>query len=77
LAKACLTCNAYEELEKIQCPVFVIGGMQDKVTSGAASIEIAEKLGCKSYLYEELGHAAYEEAEDFNQRVYDFLMFER
>lgn len=77
MAKACLTCNAYEELEKIQCPVFVIGGMQDKVTSGAASIEIAEKLGCKSYLYEELGHAAYEEAEDFNQRVYDFLMFER
>lgn len=74
LAKACLTCNAYEELEKIQCPVFVIGGMKDKVTSGAASLEIAEKLGCVSYMYEDLGHAAYEEAKDFNQRVYDFLM---
>lgn len=31
LAKACLTCNAYEELDKIKCPVFVIGGQQDKV----------------------------------------------
>ncbi len=73
LAKACLTCNVYDELDKIQCPVFVIGGMQDKVTSGEASIEIAEKLGCKSFIYEDLGHAAYEEAKDFNQRVYDFF----
>ena len=73
LAKACLTCNAYEELDKIQCPVFVIGGKQDQVTGGEASMEIAEKLGCESYLYENLGHAAYEEAKDFNQRVYDFL----
>ncbi len=73
LAKACLTCNVYDELEKIQCPVFVIGGMQDKVVSGEASVEIAEKLGCKIHMYEELGHAAYEEAKDFNQRVYDFL----
>ena len=73
LAKACLTCNAYEELHKIKCPVFVIGGKQDKVVSGAASEEIAAKLGCKIYMYEELGHAAYEEASDFNKRVYDFL----
>lgn len=73
LAKACLTCNAYDELDKIQCPVFVIGGMQDKITGGEASIEIAEKLGCKSFIYEDLGHAAYEEAKDFNQRIYDFF----
>ena len=39
LAKACLTCNAYEELEKVQCPVFVIDGQQDKVVSGSASEE--------------------------------------
>ena len=74
LAKACLTCNAYDELDKIQCPVFVIGGMQDKITGGEASMEIAEKLGCKSFIYDDLGHAAYEEAKDFNQRVYDFFM---
>ncbi len=74
LAKACLTCNAYAELDKIQCPVFVIGGQQDKIVTGAASEEIARKLNCECYLYDALGHAAYEEAADFNQRVCDFLM---
>ena len=73
LSKACLTCQTYDELDKIKCPVFVIGGKQDKVTSAAASEEIAQKLGCKLYMYENLGHSAYEEAKDFNKRVYDFL----
>ncbi len=73
LAQACLTCNSYEELEKIKCPVFVIGGKRDKVLTGTASEEMAQKLNCQIYLYEELGHAAYEEAKDFNKRVYDFL----
>ena len=73
LAKACLTCNVYDSLEKIQCPVFVIGGKQDKVVSGEASEEIAEKIGCEIYMYEKLGHAAYEEAKDFNKRVFEFL----
>lgn len=73
LASACLTCDAYMELEQIRCPVFVIGGRQDKVVGGMAADEIAEKLGCKIHVYEELGHAAYEEAKDFNRRVYDFL----
>ena len=73
LAKACLTCEAYEELDKIKCPVLVIGGRQDKVVTGEASVEIAEKLGCELYMYEDLGHAAYEEAKDFNRRVYEFI----
>lgn len=73
LAKACLTCNTYEELEKIQCPVLVMGGGKDLVVTGEASIELAEKLGCQIHMYEDLGHAAYEEAADFNRRVFDFL----
>lgn len=73
LAKACLTCSAYDELEKIRCPVFVIGGRQDRIVTGAASEEIAGKLGCGIHMYEQLGHAAYEEAADFNRRVFDFL----
>lgn len=74
LARACLTCQTYNELEKITCPVFVIGGKQDKVVSGEASKEMAEMLGCECYLYENLGHAAYEEAKDFNDRVFEFLV---
>lgn len=73
LSKSCLTCNAYDELEKITCPVLVLGGKQDKVVGGAASEEIADKLGCEIYMYEDLGHAAYEEAKDFNERVCRFF----
>ena len=73
LAKACLTCSTYAELEKIQCPVLVLGGGKDQVVTGEASVELAEKLGCKLHIYEELGHAAYEEAANFNQRVYEFF----
>ena len=73
LAKSCLTCDTYDILDKIKCPTLVIGGKQDKVVSGVASEEIAEKLGCALHMYENLGHAAYEEAQGFNQMVYDFL----
>lgn len=74
LSRACLTCNTYEDLDRIKCPVLVLGGKQDQVVTGAASEEIAEKLGCKMHLYENMGHAVYEEAKDFNQIVYDFLI---
>ena len=73
LAESCLTCDTYEELSKIQCPTLVLGGKLDKVVTGKASEEIAEKLKCEIYMYEELGHAAYEEAKDFNKRIFVFL----
>lgn len=73
LAEACLTCDVYSELHKIACPVFVIGGKKDNVVTGAASEEIAEKLRCELYMYDSLGHSAYDEAPDFNKRIYQFL----
>lgn len=75
LAAACLTCDTTEQLPAIRCPVLVIGGKQDKLVTGEASEELAQTLGCGLYLYETLGHAAYEEAaKDFNRRVYDFFI---
>ena len=76
LARACLSCRTYDELEKIRCPVLVIGGGRDRVVSAEASREIAEKLHCACYMYDELSHEAYSEAKDFNRRVYDFLIAE-
>lgn len=76
LAEACLTFEVYEELQAITCPTLVLGGAKDLVVSGQASLELADKLGCPSYLYENLGHSAYSEAKDFNQRVFDFLQKE-
>jgi len=73
LARACLTCSAYDELDKIKCPVFVIGGEKDIVVGENACREIADKLNCKLHLYKDLGHAAYEEAVDFNKIIYEFL----
>ena len=73
LAKACLTCSTYDDLDKIKCPVLVLGGRKDKIVGETACEEIAQKLGCECHIYEDLGHAAYEEASDFNKRVYDFL----
>ena len=73
LAKACLTCDTYERLNEIKCPVLVLGGGKDKIVSGEASIEIAEKIGCEYYIYEDLSHEAYNEAKDFNKRIYDFF----
>lgn len=73
LAKACLTCDTYDSLERIKCPVLVLGAKEDKIVTGAASEEIAEKLNCEIYMYEKLGHSAYEEAPDFNDRIMAFL----
>ncbi len=74
LAKACLSCQTYDELGKIRCPVLVIGGGRDGVVSAEASDEIADRLGCPCHMYEDLSHEAYSEAKDFNRRVYDFLI---
>ena len=73
LAKAVLTVDTYDRLNEIKCPVLVLGGGQDKIASREASVEIAEKLGCEYYIYEDLGHEAYSESKDFNRRIYDFF----
>lgn len=73
LAKACVTCDTYNRLTEIKCPVFVIGGKQDKIVTGEASEEMAEKLSCEIFMYENLGHSAYEEAADFNDKIKMFL----
>lgn len=74
LQKACLTHNSYDELNKIKCPTFVIGGWKDKVVSGMASVEIAEKLHCDIHMSDELGHALDEEDPLYHQRVKEWLL---
>ena len=74
LASAILDFDCYDRLNEIKCPVLVLGGEQDRITFGEASVEIANKLNCEIHMYSEDGHAAYEEAKDFNRRVYEFLM---
>ena len=72
-AKSCVTHDACAALERIACPTLVIGGTDDKIVTGAASGEIAERIpSCSLHMYEGLGHGLYEEAPDFLARVADF-----
>lgn len=74
-AEACLNHNAYERLDKIECPTLVIGGDNDNVVGKNSSEEMAAKIpNSKLIIYEGLGHSAYEEAKDFNQQVKRFLL---
>ena len=73
LAKACLTCETYERLNEIKCPVLVLGGGKDKIVTKEGSLEIAERICCECYIYKDLAHEAYNEAKDFNKRIYDFF----
>lgn len=60
-------------LKEITCPVLVLGARDDKVLGGDASEEIAEKIGCDVYMYEGYGHAAYDLAPDYRERIKHFL----
>lgn len=72
-ALSCVQHDAYAKLERITCPTLVIGGGQDQIVGAHSSIEIADRIkGSELYLYKELGHAAYEEAKDFPERVIAF-----
>ncbi len=73
-ARAILAFDASEELGKIACPTMIIGGADDKIVGIDASRELHERIaGSELHVYEKLGHAAYEEAKDFNKRVFGFL----
>lgn len=72
-AKSCLTHDTYERLSEIKCPTLIIGGTEDKIVTGEASKEIAQKIpGSELYMYEGLGHGLYEEANDFITRMATF-----
>ena len=74
LARACLTCEAYDELDKVRCKTLVLSGEKDKIVGERAAKEIAEKLRCDLFVYKDLGHAAYEESPAFIVDVYDFFV---
>ena len=73
LARACYAFDCRDELEKLQCPVLVLGAAQDRVLGGASSPDLAKRLGCESFIYPDYGHAVFDEAPDFRQRMLDFL----
>ena len=69
--------NVTDRLDRIQCPVLVIGVLEDAVLESDATMEIAVKLdekpGFSLYLYTGYGHAAFDTAPDYRERMLRFL----
>ena len=60
-------------LSKISCPTLILAGDDDHMVGNEASHELNAAIrGSRLYLYEGLGHGAYEEGRDFYDRVYEF-----
>ncbi len=61
----------------ITCPVLVLGSKDDNCLGPDASSQLAELLKkhteCELYLYEGYGHAAYDTAPDYKDRILQFL----
>lgn len=75
LACAAKAFDLYDSLDRICCNTLVIGSRGDRVLTAEASEEMATRIGCDIYMYEErYGHAVYDEAPDLITRIRDFLV---
>ena len=70
---AVLSFDVSDEIQKIACPVLVLGAEEDWALGVQASYDLAHALRCESYIYEGYGHAVYDEAPDFLDRIAAFL----
>lgn len=73
-ADACLAHNAAGDLHRIRAKTLVIGGGQDKALGGEASRQIAAAIDeAELKIYQQWGHAVYEEEKTFNRTILEFL----
>jgi homoserine acetyltransferase len=70
-----------DRLDRICCPVLIMGVYEDAVLGADATMEIAEKLdeqpGFRLFMYIGYGHAAFDTAPDYRQRIWKFLTDQR
>ena len=76
LAKGIDGFDVYDKLEKIKAPVLVLGADKDLVFSVNSFVELAEKANAELYIYKAYGHAVFDEAPDFKERVLEFFNLE-
>ena len=77
-SEACSGMDTFERLGKIKCPTLVLGADLDRVVTYGASVKMVEKLKAENvshefFTYEGYGHAAFDEAKDYKERILDFL----
>lgn len=73
-AHACLTHNSENKLSAIKAPTLIIGGEKDLIVGGESSVQLAENIKqSKLLMYPQHGHSLYDEAKDFNLKIFEFL----
>ncbi len=74
-ARALLGFDASDILPKIKCPILAVGAGLDKIFGADAAPKIARLAGssARSYVYKNYGHAVYDEAPDYVNRIYEFF----
>ncbi len=69
--------DVLDEVPKIACPVLVIGSADDQIFGAGAAFEIAQVMRDRTdfqlFMYGGYGHAAYDTAPDFKERLLEFL----
>ena len=66
--------DVYDELDRITCPVLVIGSEGDKLIPPEQTRRMAEKLGCELFMYSDAyGHCVFDEAVDYKERILRFF----
>lgn len=73
LIDSCRNFDISGRISAIKCPVLAVGSEKDKMLTGEATAETAELIGCEYYLYEGYGHAVYDEAPDYKERIMKFF----
>ncbi len=72
-ARAILGFDARGELSEISCPTLIIAGSDDRTVGNDAAGELNRGIaGSRLFVYDGLGHGAFEEAKDFYDRVFEF-----
>jgi len=72
-ADAILQFDARGALPDISCPTLIIAGRHDRTVGTSAASELHQAIaGSTLFVYEDFGHGAFEEANDFYQRVFAF-----
>ena len=74
-ANAILHFDASDEVSRITCPTFIIGGAEDKTVTAEGSHRLHELIAeSRLHIFPGYGHAAFMEMEkDFNKLVLGFL----
>ena len=70
--------NVVDQLDRIRCPVLALGVYEDGVLDADATMEIAENLDGRPdfrlYMYIGYGHAAFDTAPDYRERLLNFFL---